>query len=408
MISLEHSPIRRYIVSEDRWARRLANIDAYPADARDFIYDLLNEIRTLRRERDIYRQRLLDLGGSVDIAPAAPGRPQTAPSAPRQPRPRPAPAPRPVPEPQHDIEPDLSAPPSKTMVITMSYGGIAKRTPANYYGKQRRGGIGIYDLRTRDDDPVYRVVVADQDMDLLVFTTLGQAYRLPVSQIPLAEVRGKGEDIVAMLSLTASEIISVLLPVPVETGAGYVTVASQGGFIRHYRRAVLGPGIVQGTTLWDAKEVLGPPIAACLTSGNEHVLLATQQGMGIRFPESTIPLRGIQAIKLQENDSVVGLLPVKENSSVAIVTADGQGARRLMEGFAANQAPGGQGKILIKSQAVAAVAEGEDGQELMCISKFAKIIHFDAEEIPAKTAPVQGVVVMEVRGDEVVAMASVL
>ncbi|MSP13913.1 MAG: hypothetical protein EXR62_13275 [Chloroflexi bacterium] len=395
-------------MSEDRWARRLANIDAYPADARDFIYDLLNEIRTLRRERDIYRQRLLELGGSVNIAPAAPGRPQAVPATPRPVHPRPAPAPRPAPEPQYDVEPDLSAPPSKIMVITVSYDGLSKRTPVNHYGKQRRGGIGIYDLCTRDDDPVHMLVIADKDMDLLAFTNLGQAYRLPISQIPQAEVRGKGEDLNGMLSLSAGEVISALLPVPLESGSGYVTIASQGGFVRHYRRAVLGPGMVQGTSLWDAKEVPGAPVAACLTNGNEHVLLATHQGMGIRFPESTIPLRGIQAIKLQENDRVAGLLPVKENSSVAVVTTDGQGARRMMAGFSANQAPGGQGKILIKSQAVAAIAEAEDGQELMCISKFSKIIHFDADEIPAKTAPVQGVAVMEIRGDEVVAMAAVL
>ena len=108
--------------------------------------------------------------------------------------------------------------------------------------------------------------------------------------------------------------------------------------------------------------------------------------------------------RIRPVDTLVGIAPVFEESAVVVVTRDGLGTRRLMEGFTPNKAPGAAGKIIMKSDEVVSIAVAPDEADLICLTGFGKLIRFTAEEIPAKTAPVQGVDVVEVRGDTVTAV----
>ncbi len=90
-----------------------------------------------------------------------------------------------------ELEP--SEPPATLNVITASAAGVAKRTPRHLYGRQRRGGMGIFDLDTSEDDPPACLTIADESQKLLLFTTLARAFELPVNALPESPVRARGE-----------------------------------------------------------------------------------------------------------------------------------------------------------------------------------------------------------------------
>ncbi|MEI2689314.1 MAG: DNA gyrase C-terminal beta-propeller domain-containing protein, partial [Anaerolineae bacterium] len=108
----------------------------------------------------------------------------------------------------------------------------------------------------------------------------------------------------------------------------------------------------------------------------------------------------------REGAQVVGLVGIEsDDDEVLLVTADGQGIRRQMAGFASNKSPGGQGKVIIKSNALAGAARVSPGDEALCISDAAKIIRLAVDEIPAKSGNVQGVSILDTRGDSLAALA---
>jgi DNA gyrase subunit A len=291
-----------------------------------------------------------------------------------------------------------SEPPTTLNVITISAAGVAKRTPRHLYARQRRGGMGIFDLDTPEDDPPAWLTIADESQELLLFTTLARAFRLPVSELPASPVRGRGQSLVEKLPLQPGERFALALP---DEGRTYLALLSQRGFVRPINRPYLRPA----TALYDAK-TFGPPAAACWTSGRDELFVATRQGLAIRFPERGIPVSGGQGIRLTGDDVAVAVVAVGPDDGVFLLGADGMGTIRLMAGFRPNKAPGAGGKIAFKTDhLVGAVGVNEVG-DLFIISRLGKIIRFQASEVPAKEGVVQGVRCMALRADEVVAVTS--
>jgi DNA gyrase subunit A len=162
-----------------------------------------------------------------------------------------------------------------------------------------------------------------------------------------------------------------------------------------------------GTLLCDPKRG-GPPAAMTLSNGASDVLIALRSGAGYRFDERLIRREGTRGIQTSPDDTVAGIISVSsDEDEVLLVTADGQGTRRQMSGFSANKTPGGQGKVLMKTEALVGIARAAEGDEALCISGFAKIIRFSAAEVPAKSGTVQGVSVLDIRGDSLAAMTVV-
>src|SRR5262245_2012748 len=174
------------------------------------------------------------------------------------------------------LEPD--EPPSTLNVITLSAGGVTKRTPRHLYARQRRGGMGIFDMETLDSDPPAFVLVADVEADLLLLTNQARAFRLPVGHVAETPVRGRGVSIVTGLSLAAGERVAVALP----AGRGVaLALVSEKGYARVLPAHVVGAAMSPGTTLWRTTEY-GPLAAACWTGGDGDLFVATQLGMAIR------------------------------------------------------------------------------------------------------------------------------
>jgi DNA gyrase subunit A len=296
---------------------------------------------------------------------------------------------------------EASEPPTSLNVVTVSRKGWLKRTPRHLYTRQRRGGMGIFDLEGPQDDPPAFLTVADQAQSLLIITNQARAFRLPVQEISETPVRSRGQALAEAISLNPTERPALILPVQSQ---GYLNLISERGQARRLRYNIFKESMSPGTTLYDLNE-LGQPAAAGWSSGEDDLFLATAQGRAIRFAEQAIPPRGCLALRLVDNDQIVAVTAVNDNSGVFLLSADGKGIIRRMSGFAANKSPGSSGKTALKTdRLVGALTVGPD-DDIFIISGLSKIIRFPAAEVSTTEGVVQGVNCIALRADEAVAMA---
>jgi len=287
-------------------------------------------------------------------------------------------------------------PPTTICVITATGSGIAKRTPRHLYNRQRRGGMGIFDLETSEKDPPKVITLADQNQNLLLITNMGRAFRLPVQAIPESPIRSRGASIAAKFNLEGEEQVAALIP---EQAQGYLALLSQSGMVRMLRHHVFGEYMKPGAALYDFR-AFGALAGVTWTPGDGDLFIATQQGRAIRFSEKLTPPQGAQGIRLANNDRAIGIAAVYPDSSVFMLSADGRGSVRLMEGFTPNKAPGAGGKFALTTDQLVCALSVKPTDELFIISALSKIIRFRVEEIPQKDGIVQGVVCMSLRADE--------
>jgi DNA gyrase subunit A len=301
------------------------------------------------------------------------------------------------------LEAAISEAPTPLNVVTISRSGLAKRTPRHFYGRQRRSGMGVFDLETPEADPPALLLVADEEATLLLFTSHGRVFRLYLGELEPSAVRARGESLIKKLPypLQADERIVTALP---ENGGTYACLASERGWLRRIRAAYLGKSMIEGTTFHDVKEG-GPLAAACWTAGDGDLFLATRQGLAVRFNENQVPARGVRGMRVTPEDQVVAVTGVYPESGVFMLGHDGRGTVRLMPGFSANKAPGAGGKVAFKTERLVGAARVDENDDIFIISRLGKLIRFTAGEVPAKEGVVQGVHCMTLRADETVALA---
>ncbi|MGB0386905.1 MAG: DNA gyrase C-terminal beta-propeller domain-containing protein [Ardenticatenaceae bacterium] len=302
------------------------------------------------------------------------------------------------------LEPVLepNEPPTTMGVITINTKSVAKRSFRHLYTRQRRGGMGVFDLETPEKEPPAHLVVADEEETLLLISNFARAYHLPVKKLEASGVRYRGRKLSAFLVLDRGERIVLALPCPT---MGAVAIVTQTGNVRRYQHHSFRPTMPPGMLLYSLAQ-FGSPAAACLTSGNQELFIVSRKGRAIRFPEKQIPPTGSPGIRLKDNDAVVGIAPIREDSGVFLLTADGKGTIRLMEGFGANKRPGAAGKVAMKGDNLVGAVTVEQTDDLFIISRLSKIVRFGAEDVPRKTGPVQGVHCMALRGDEAMAVVA--
>lgn len=289
---------------------------------------------------------------------------------------------------------------SNVSIITISQHGFAKRTFRHLYSRQHRGGMGILGIDISPPDLPTLLSSAEKDQTLLFFTNFARVYRHPAHIIDHAGVFGTGNKIKERIGLVEDEIIVGVLP---EQAKGYIALVSKSGRLRCLRHHLFGEHMHQGTNFYNYNN-FGELAAVCWTPGDADIFIATEKGIGIRFPEKTLPPQGDQGIRLIDGDKVIGVTSVYQNSEVLLIGADGRGAQRTMSGFAPNKSPGGSGKIAIRSNKVVSIAATKQNDDLFILSRLGKIIRFPSREVPASEGVVQGVNCMSLRGDEAVAM----
>jgi DNA gyrase subunit A len=288
-------------------------------------------------------------------------------------------------------------------VITISRLGQIKRTPRHFYGRQRRGGMGVFDLQMGEDDGPQVVTLADASDRLLLFSDLGRGFRLEVSNLPEEDVRARGASLRTLLPLQDEERIVAALPA---RGGAHVILASERGWVRRVRSSFFAGALIPGTSFHETNQG-GPLAAACWSPGDADLFIVTRQGLAIRFSESQVSGRtGALGLRVAAGDAVVGVTPVYEQGGAFIADAAGQGTIRLMTGFRPNKSPGAAGKQAMKSEEVIGTAAVSPEDDLFLISRLGKMIRFSAGDVPAKESAVQGVNCMSLRADATVALAS--
>jgi len=302
------------------------------------------------------------------------------------------------------------------VAITVTNTGYIKRTAIDTYRHQRRGGKGRIGMRTRGEDFVTQLFIASTHAYILIFSTRGRVYWLKVHEIPDIGPGGKGKAIANLVSLAADEQIAALVAVrewPEVAGERFLVMGTRRGVIKKtdlvaFRNPRAGGIIAQGVGEDDSV------IAVELTDGKRDILLATREGMAIRFPETGVRAMGrtaggVRGIKLREGDEVVAMVEIRPDSALMTVCENGYGKRTNLEEYRV-QSRGGVGIISIQSSErngkVVGVACVQHEDELMLITQQGKILRMLTWSIRAIGRSTQGVRLIEMEeSDRVVSIA---
>jgi len=295
-----------------------------------------------------------------------------------------------------------SEPPTTINLIVLSHGGLLKRTPRHLYARQRRSGMGIFDIDLPEEEAPIGLTLADESGTLILLTNQARAFRLPVSKLSESPVRARGQSLGDHVALHADEGLVVALA---GQSQGYLAMLSQSGHVRCLPAHVFGESLSPGADVYNLDR-LGPLVAACWTPGNGDLFIATRNGLAIRFSEKQVSLQGGPGIRLEAGDAAIAIASARNESGVFLLGADGKGTIRLMTGFSPNKSPGAGGKVAMKTEKLIGAVAVNEGDDVFSISRLSKIIRFRASEVPAKEGVVQGVHCMSLRADETVAVAA--
>ena len=307
--------------------------------------------------------------------------------------------------------------PEEQCVYTLTTLGYIKRQPVESYSIQNRGGRGVKGMTRREEDIAETMFTCSSHDYIMFFTTYGKTYRLKGYEIPEGSKQSKGMNIVNLLPLEGDEKVSSMIRVP-----------DFGGEEIKYLCMVTRKGIIKRTDLEQYKNIRKNGIIAInldeddelawvrLTDGNDDILIATRNGMSIRFNENDCrPIgrtaRGVKAIDLREEDEVVGMCIIGENQddSMKILTIAESGLGRLSEFDEYRiQSRAGKGVLnyhIEKYGKVAAVANVYEGDDVILISSDGIIIRMAASQINTVSRTSKGVRVMRLSENEKVVSA---
>lgn len=299
------------------------------------------------------------------------------------------------------------------VVVTVTNSGYTKRMPVDTYKTQRRGGRGISGITTREADFVEHIFTTSTHNNILFFTTKGVVYQLKGYQIPEASRTARGTAIVNLLPLEAGEKITAMIPLSEFTEGKYLTFITRNGTIKKtdlmdYSR--IRTNGLRAIELADGDEL----IRVKLTDNTQHMIVATHDGMAIRFPETDVrPMgrtaRGVRAIRLKEGDYVIGASVAREDSQLLIVTENGYGKKTPLDEYR-EQSRGGKGiftyRITDKTGKLAGMKAVTDKDDIMMITSEGVLIRMHSDEISTYSRQTQGVRLMRLAdGVQVVSIA---
>ena len=313
---------------------------------------------------------------------------------------------------------DLIADEENALVLT--FGGYIKRTNPDEYKKQRRGGVGVVDLNTKEEDFVSHFLTASTHSDLLFFTDKGKVYQVKMYDIPEGKRATRGKSIMNFLSLGSEEKITSILPVSKESkdkeGVSLFLITQSGigkKVAADSFHEVRASGII--AIRLSADDLL---VSASLTNKGDSVSVVSAKGQSIRFKESDVremgrSAGGVRVMKLTKGDLIVGARVVRKESTDAkllVVAGNGFGKKTPIKEYKI-QKRGGSGiktaKITQKTgNIIAASVVTEEEEEIVAISKKGQVIRTGINEIPTLGRQTQGVRIMKLRAGD--SLASVI
>jgi DNA gyrase subunit A len=299
------------------------------------------------------------------------------------------------------------------VAISITHSGYVKRTSISSYRAQRRGGRGRVGMKTRDEDFVDNLFIASTHSYLLFFTDRGRVYWLKVHEIPDVGPQGKGKAIVNLVSLQAGEKIAAVCAVRDFDKPGFVFLATRKGIVKKTELKAFSNPRPSGIIALSVEEG-DIVIAAAATTGKDEILLATREGMAIRFSEEDVRAMGrgaygVKGVELEEGDEVVGALVVGGAGTLLTVTENGYGKRTDL-GLYRVQSRGGKGlidiKVTAKNGRVVGVTLLRADEGVMLITEKGMIIRLNTKDISTIGRNTQGVRLIQLdEGDHLVSIA---
>ncbi len=299
--------------------------------------------------------------------------------------------------------------PVEDCVFTLTHAGYIKRQQKDTYQVQKRGGRGISGLSHKDEDFVEELFIGSTHDYILFVTDQGRMYRLKGYQIYEGSRTSKGTNIVNLLPLQEGEKVIRMMRVPENTDGSFVTMVTRNGLIK--RTPIEAYSNIRKSGLLAVTMYEGDSLAWCrITSGSDELLVATHNGMAIRFCEQDARSmgrlgHGVRAIRLDEGDSVVGVGILRSDATVFTVTEQGKGRRSLVDDYRL-QGRGGKGIRNYAKGGVAGIKILDDMDDIILISQEGIIIRMHASDINVQSRYGSGVRVMRIgEGDAVVTVA---
>ncbi|OGG64899.1 DNA gyrase subunit A [Candidatus Kaiserbacteria bacterium RIFCSPHIGHO2_02_FULL_54_11b] len=301
-------------------------------------------------------------------------------------------------------------------VLVLTQGGYIKRTNPGEYRRQRRGGVGVVDLDTKEEDFVTQFLTASAHSDLLFFSDRGKVYQLKMYDLPEGKRATKGKSIMNFLSLEQEEQITSILAMPKEKKAVEglsLIMATKGGTVKRVaasqfhevrRSGLIAIGLDKGDAL----------ISAQFVYPGDDAVLVTSKGQAIRFAAKDVremgrQAAGVRGMKLGSGDSIVGagIVPKgAKDAELLVLSSTGYGKKTKLTEYK-TQGRGGSGiktmSITPKTkQLVGGAVVLAKGGELVAMSKKSQTIRTGLDEISTLSRATQGVRVMKMReGDSV-------
>jgi len=311
-----------------------------------------------------------------------------------------------------DIE-DLIA--VEDVVVTVTHYGYIKRLPLNTYKSQNRGGKGVHGMATKERDFVEHLFTTTTHHYILFFTSQGKVYRLKAHEIPEASRTGKGTAVINLLNLSQHEMITAVMAIKEYSPDFFLITATKNGIMKKTALQEYDSSRRDGLialTLDEEDELIGVK----LTQGLDDILLATKNGIAIRFPESDVrymgrTARGVKGIKLEANDLVVGMDVIGDEGELLTMSENGFAKRTNLKEFRV-QGRGGRGVIVMKLNAKTGTLVGikvvQVEDELMVITNNGIMLRIPVSSISNQGRSAQGVMAMRTGESSVVAIAKVL
>lgn len=303
----------------------------------------------------------------------------------------------------------------ETCVFTLSNLNYVKRTPLMTYKSQNRGGRGIVGMQTRDEDFVKDLFLCSTHDTILFFTDHGRVYRLKGYEIPEAGRTARGMAIVNLLEIAPDESVTAVIPVKEFREDRYLVMLTKQGLIKKTDMASYSNIRKGGLIAINLRED-DSLISVMTTEGEDEILAATRNGMGIRFSEKDVrPMgrtaTGVKAISLREGDYLVSAVKMSPTAKVLNVTERGFGKRTVPDEFKV-QYRGGMGvkihQLTEKTGLLTGVLMLEENEEVMLITSEGVIIRLRGADISTIGRVSQGVKLMNLdEGVSVVGIAKI-
>lgn len=301
------------------------------------------------------------------------------------------------------------------VVVTCTHSGYIKRIPLETYKQQKRGGKGVIAAETKEEDIIKHLFIANTHDYILFFTDYGKVHWKEVYEIPEGSRQSKGRPIVNLFSLEKDEKITTMIPVSEFKDGLFLLMATRNGTIKktslqEYSNPRKG-GII-AITLDEGDKL----VDVVMTDGAKQVIIATANGMAVKFDEKDArPIgraaKGVRGISLKKDDSVIGLDMANDSKTLITITENGYGKRTPIEDYRLINR-GGVGVINIKTSdrngKVVSIQEVSEEDEIFLISQQGIIIRMPVKDISVIGRNTQGVRLMKMHvEDKVVACAKV-